>query len=96
MLLGLGFEDAHYAVEADWEIVDGDSRLRVGGEYKIGGRHDMRLRLGASGMNKDEHSGQIDGGIGLRMGSVVIDYAYHDSSQISGLGTQRLSLGFRF
>ncbi len=96
LLLGLGFEDAHYAVEADWEIVDGDSRLRVGGEYKIGGRHDMRLRLGASGMNKDEHSGQIDGGIGLRMGSVVIDYAYHDSSQISGLGTQRLSLGFRF
>ena len=37
-----------------------------------------------------------DGGIGLRMGSVVIDYAYHDSSQISGLGTQRLSLGYRF
>jgi hypothetical protein len=96
VLLGFGYEDAHYAVEADWETVDGDARLRVGGEYKVGGRYDMRLRLGASGMNKDEHSGQVDGGIGLRMGSVVIDYAYHDSSQISGLGTQRLSLGCRF
>ena len=96
VLLGFGYEDAHYAVEADWETVDGDARLRVGGEYKVGGRYDMRLRLGASGMNKDEHSGQVDGGIGLRMGSVVIDYAYHDSSQINGLGTQRLSLGYRF
>ena len=96
LLLGLGYEDANYAVEADWEIVDGSGRARVGGEYKVGGRYDVRLRLGASGMNNDESSGQIDGGVGLQIGAIVLDYAYHDSSEISGTGSQRLSLGYRF
>ena len=74
------------------------SQLGITGycQCQTASHYDLRLRLGASGLNKGEHSGQVDGGIGLRMGSVVIDYAYHDSSQISGLGTQRLSLGFRF
>ena len=94
--LGLGYEDPVYAVEANVEFADGDSRLRVGGEYRLGGSSDLRLRAGASGIAGEGAAGGIDGGVGLRLGGVVLNFAYHYSSEIAAGGGQRFSLGYQF
>jgi len=96
LVLGLGYENRIYAMEADLEFVDGDRRVRLGGEYKFGGRYDLRLRAGASGIAGDGAAGEVDGGLGLRFGKVVLNYAYHYSSEIAAGGNQRFSLGFQF
>ena len=84
-----------YALEADLEFVDGDSRLRVGAEYKIGGHYDLHLRAGGSGMASDGAAGEVDGGVGLRFGKIVLNYAQHYASEITAGGSQRLSLVYQ-
>ncbi len=93
--LGLGYADAMYALEADLEFIDGGSRLRVGAEYKLGGRYDLRLRAGGSGMASDGAAGEVDGGLGLRFGKIVLNYAHHYASEITAGGSQRLSLVYQ-
>lgn len=94
--LGLGYEEPIYAVEVDWELVDGDGRVRLGGEYRLGGRYDLRLWAGASGIAGDGAAGELDGGLGLRQGGWMLNYAYHFSSEIAAGANQRFSLGYQF
>lgn len=96
LLLGVGYDQPLYLAEVDLELVDGDRRVRVGGEYKLGGRYDLRLRAGASGIAGDGAAGEVDGGVGFMMGSLMFNYAYHYSSEISAGANQRLSLGYQF
>lgn len=96
LVLGLGYEDRLYAAEVDLEAVDGDRRVRVGGEYRFGGHYDLRLRLGASGMAGDRAAGELDGGLGLSAGKLMFNWAYHYASEITASGTQRFSLGYQF
>lgn len=96
LVLGLGYEDQHYGAEIDLEFVGGDRRVRAGGEYKLGGRHDLRLRAGASGMAGDNAAGELGTGLGFRLGRIVLNYGYHYSAEITTSGHQRLSLGYQF
>ena len=96
LLLGVGYDHPLYLAEVDLELVDGDRRVRVGGEYKLGGHYDLRLRAGASGIAGDGAAGEVDGGIGFLMGSLMFNYSYHYSSEISTGANQRLSLGYQF
>lgn len=96
LVLGLGYEDRLYVAEVDLELVDGDSRVRVGGEYRFGGRSGLRLRAGASGIAGDSAAGELDGGLGLSMGKLTFNWAYHYASEITVSGTQRFSLGYQF
>lgn len=96
IVVGLGYEDAIYAAEIDLELIDGDRRVRMGGEYKLGDRWDMRLRAGASGIAGQGAAGALDAGLGLCLAGVQFDYAYHYASEIASGGHQRISLGYRF
>ncbi|NKB67441.1 MAG: hypothetical protein GKR89_10300 [Candidatus Latescibacteria bacterium] len=96
LVLGLAYDDAVYGLEANMVWVDGDQRLRVGGEYKMGGRYDVRLRLGASGLAGDGAGGQVDGGLGLKRGSWLLNYAYGYAAEIDADGSQRFSLAYQF
>lgn len=96
LVIGLGYEDPLYLLEADLELLDGDRRVRVGGEYKLGGNYDLRLRAGASGIAGEGTAGEVDGGFGLKFGKAVINYAYRYTAQIDAGGNQWLSLGYSF
>ena len=96
LVIGLGYEDSLYALEANLEFLDGDRRVRMGGEYKLGGTYDLRLRAGASGIAGEGMAGEVDGGFGLKFGKAVINYAYRYTAQIDAGGNQWLSLGYSF
>lgn len=96
LVLGLGYEEPLYSGEADIEVVNGVNRVRVGGEYRVGGRCDLRLRAGASGTTGEGSAGELDGGLGLTLRGVSLNWAYHFASEIAAGATQRLSLGYQF
>lgn len=96
LAFGLGYEDVLVSTEVDIEFVDGDRILRLGGEYKLGGAYDLRIRFGGSGLPGEGTAGSLDGGLGLRRGRLLLNYGYHYSGEIDAGGHQQISLGYRF
>ena len=94
---GLLFDAKDYLVEVDVVRYRSQTKFLVGVEYKIITPVDFRLRVGAVQITGDYEGGEYDGGFGLTIKGISIDYSYLYPAQIKQVGgSHRFSLGYKF
>lgn len=99
--VGLGFKlgrQTNLAVEFVENDLTGDKtpKLLLGGEVEIGGG--LSLRAGVNQiLGSGNEGGQLNGGLGYRLGGIRIGYSYvYDTKIAETDGVHRFSVGYKF
>lgn len=94
---GVFVDRPSYSVGVDVARRRSATRIRMGGEYRFEGAGEITLRCGGARFMGDAEGNELDGGMGLRVGNAVLDYAFFHSLDLTSVGaTHTFSIGYRF
>ena len=94
---GLLFDTENYLVEADILRYGDLTKFLFGVELKTAGPYDLRVRAGTIQLAGDYEGGEFDGGFGITVKGISVDYAFLYPMQIKQMGgSHRFSLSYKF